>query len=417
MICSICNAEYVFDATKPEKAYLSFMAHLRNIHKMNRKQYIESGHLIDPDIESAAKASVSAKNKDKIRNTDSVSYSNERLLNKVGIDEYNRYPKCQICGFVARQLFKHISNIHNMKVDEYKSNFPTSALALPEYYEYLSKTRTGELNPMHNNGSTTNTPFHSDFYTSRGHSIADAELMANAAKQKSKAPMTPIKQATRPEYYMKKLGVDYAQAVQMVTDRQTTNTIDAIAKRKGISIDDARIIRNDITSKWCNTIAAKPESELIDINRKKLNGKSVSKVSLKFIDATIKFVGLNKDELLFDDSELTLIVPSTTSMFGHRCVMYDFCYKNKIIEFNGNDVHANPLLYNATDTPINKFNSKSHLTAQQIWDYDAEKTRIANERGYEVMVVWESEWKKNKTDVLYRVRDYLLGGVTDGNIG
>lgn len=420
MICSICNAEYVFDATKPEKAYLSFMAHLRNIHKMNRRQYIESGYIIDSDIESAAKASVSTKNKDKIRSADSVSESNERLLNTVGVDEYNRYPKCRICGFVGKQLFKHISNIHNITMDGYTTKFPNSVLALPEYYEYLSETRKGELNPMHNNGSTRNTPFHIDFYISRGHSIADAELMANAAKQKSKAPMTPVKQATRPEYYMIKHGVDYARAVGMVVDRQRTNSIENIAKRNNISIDDAKHIRSDITATWLNTMRSKPIDELIEINRKKTSFQSVSKISLNFIDSILKFTNIDSDSALYNTHELTLYKPDTESAFGYKFYRYDFTIGNKIIEFNGDMIHGNPSIYSACDYPLSKypkaFSNKATWTAQQIWDYDAEKTRIANDCGYEVMVVWESEWKKNKTDVLYRVRDFLLGGVVDGNI-
>lgn len=407
LVCKICGTTYVFDANKPEKSYLSFIAHLRNVHALNRKRYVELGHVIDADAERMYKESISSKNKDKIRNQDAVKIANDKLLSKIGQDEFDRYPKCAICGFVGKQLFKHISHIHNITMPEYTSAYPNSSLALPEYYEYLSETRLGESNPMFNNGSTTNTPFHVDFYTSRGYSVDDAERMANDKKVESKSSMTPDKQATRPEYYMRKFGVDYGTALQMASDRQKTNTVDAIAKRNNISIDDAQIIRDQITEKWCTTIASKSEAELIEINRKKMNHKSISKISLKFIDAVIKSTNIQPTDFLFGESELTILTPSSMSKFKHKCFMYDLCYKTKIIEFNGNDVHANPEMFTATDTPIHKFNSKSFLTAQQIWDYDAEKKRVANSHGYEVMVVWESEWKKDKAGVLNRVKEFL----------
>lgn len=407
LTCQLCGIAYTFDPMKPDTAYRSFIAHLRNIHGTNRKKYIELGYTIDVDIERKYKEYISALNKDKIRDPHTVNAANAKLLAKVGQLEFDRYPKCAICGFVGKQLFKHLSHIHSMSMETYTSSYPDSPLALPEYYQYLSDTRTGESNPMFNNGSTTNTPFHVDFYTSRGYSIDEAERMAHEKKIESKVTMTPDKQATRPEYYMKKYGVDYANAVQMTTERQRTNTIDAIAKRNNISHDEAKTIRDQITKKWCATIASKSDAELIEINRKKMNHKSVSKISLKFINAVIKATKIPVSDLLFGELELTLLIQSSTSQFKHRCLMFDLCYGNKIIEFNGNDVHANPCMFAATDTPIHKFNSKSFMTAQEIWDYDAEKIRVAEASGYEVMVVWESDWKANKADVLHRVADFL----------
>ena len=85
---------------------------------------------------------------------------------------------------------------------------------------------------------------------------------------------------------------------------------------------------------------------------------------------------------------------------------YDFTdLKNKkIIEYNGDDYHGNPNKYDKDDYP-NPF--RKDLTAKDIWDKDERKKLIANNKGFEVLVVWDSEYKKNKQEIIDECKKFL----------
>ena len=87
---------------------------------------------------------------------------------------------------------------------------------------------------------------------------------------------------------------------------------------------------------------------------------------------------------------------------------YDFTdLKNKrIIEYNGDDYHGNPNKYKANDYP-NPF--RKDLTAKDIWNKDNQKTLIANNNGFEVFVVWDSEYKQNKKEIIDKCKEFLNG--------
>jgi very-short-patch-repair endonuclease len=76
---------------------------------------------------------------------------------------------------------------------------------------------------------------------------------------------------------------------------------------------------------------------------------------------------------------------------------YDLaCVENKkIIEFYGNYWHACPKKYGP-----NEVVGRKGQTALQIWDADAAKIKLAEDHGYQVKVIWESEYKKNPKKVV-----------------
>jgi len=72
--------------------------------------------------------------------------------------------------------------------------------------------------------------------------------------------------------------------------------------------------------------------------------------------------------------------------------------KKMIIEYNGDYWHANPKIY-ASDW----FNKSKKLYANEIWDRDKTKKLLAEECGYDFLVVWENEYKKDKDKVLNNI--------------
>lgn len=85
---------------------------------------------------------------------------------------------------------------------------------------------------------------------------------------------------------------------------------------------------------------------------------------------------------------------------------YDFVdSKNKkIIEFNGDCFHANPLLFDKFDKP-HPFNKE--LLAEDIWRFDNEKISFIKNLGYDVLIVWESDYYKNKEETINKCIEFL----------
>lgn len=72
--------------------------------------------------------------------------------------------------------------------------------------------------------------------------------------------------------------------------------------------------------------------------------------------------------------------------------IYDFIdvINKKIIEYNGDMYHANPKKYKKTDTPHPYRKNKTSL---EIWESDKNKLTTAKNNGYDVLVIWDSEYR------------------------
>ena len=81
---------------------------------------------------------------------------------------------------------------------------------------------------------------------------------------------------------------------------------------------------------------------------------------------------------------------------------YDFYHNKKIIEFNGDYWHMNPKIYKAND-----INKTKKLTAQEVWDFDKRKLECAEEHGYKVLYIWESEYNESRSAVIKKCMEFL----------
>ena len=87
---------------------------------------------------------------------------------------------------------------------------------------------------------------------------------------------------------------------------------------------------------------------------------------------------------------------------------YDIFYKNKIIEFNGDYWHANPELYLFEDYVGNIIDNKPTY-AYEIWAKDAKKLSFAKDNGYEVLVIWEAEFRELPKSTVEKCLKFLRG--------
>lgn len=64
-----------------------------------------------------------------------------------------------------------------------------------------------------------------------------------------------------------------------------------------------------------------------------------------------------------------------------------------LIEINGDYWHANPLQYNANEAISYP---KGIKKASDVWEQDSRKIRYAESRGFQIIVLWESQIKNQE---------------------
>lgn len=402
--CPYC--EYNTTSDRKGKCLDSLLAHVKRAHAISQKE-LQSTGTIDSTYFDDKKVHDAEKHRNRLRDPQYIVKKNKTLRKKLGDTEFYKLPECKVCGFRGKQLYKHVFNIHNISVDEYKSKYD-GITETKEYLNYLSESRKGENNPMFNNGKSELSPWSEEFYIKKGHSPTEAIRLKKEFIQRVSDNKSPESEPTRIEYYMKKYDIDEEAASDMLYKRQQTNTVESIASRNNISMNEAQQIRDNITTKWLNTLSKKSHKEMTEITRKKLNGSnSISTSSQSFFNQLSNYIPLSSSDILMGKNELILYTHNSDK---RRYRAYDFTLisNKKIIEYNGDRTHANPKYYNPNDIPhkhMKRFNKEK--TAQEIWDYDTHKIELAKQHGYEVYVVWHSDVKRNIYRELRKCKEFL----------
>lgn len=135
------------------------------------------------------------------------------------------------------------------------------------------------------------------------------------------------------------------------------------------------------------------------IYNKRENKKNYSKISQEFCWKLYNELNLKHEKTYF--AELN----HEHSCFLSHC-NFDFVNvtRKKFIEFHGDKFHANPLFYTETDKP----NPYTQLTAEQIWQFDKSKYDMAISKGFQGIVVWEHDYKKNQEEEIKKCINFLM---------
>jgi very-short-patch-repair endonuclease len=62
----------------------------------------------------------------------------------------------------------------------------------------------------------------------------------------------------------------------------------------------------------------------------------------------------------------------------------------------------NPNKYKASD-----FNKSKQKTANEIWQYDIDKIKLAESHRYKVLTIWESEYHQNPKETIQKCIQFL----------
>jgi hypothetical protein len=223
------------------------------------------------------------------------------------------------------------------------------------------------------------TPTRREFYEGKG--LTDDEITSKIRKQqKYAASFVDYEKRLLPsniEYWVNK-GHGYIEAKQKVIERQTTFSREICIEKYG-EIEGLKVF-TERQNKWS----------------KSLNNGGKMKNGYSKISQHLFHILLNSYEV--DDRVKIMFATHNGEFKLNKCEneggiwMYDFTdVKNKkIIEYHGDMFHGNPKKYLAEDYP-HPF--RKTITAQEMWDKDKKKMDIAYQNGFEVLVIWDSEYR------------------------
>lgn len=235
-----------------------------------------------------------------------------------------------------------------------------------------------DANPWKNHGGRMS-PFSDKF-------VGKTTKEEATARMKSTMAENPGNQNTRIEYYIVQ-GMGLCEAINARAERQATGSLEAFKSRYG---EDEGLVRwKARQEKWIKSMNSKSFDEIARINATKLgNGYSVSKAE-KEIFSRISHIGARRNlSLSYND--------------GKNYYIYDIFKDGKIIEYNGDFWHANPNIYNESF-----YNPISKMSAEDIWQKESHKEYVAKSHGYEIMKVWENDYKKDPEKEIQKCINFL----------
>ena len=128
--------------------------------------------------------------------------------------------------------------------------------------------------------------------------------------------------------------------------------------------------------------------------------KNYSESSAVFFDLVIekvkKLTDIQFGKPLMRKKELVLMDSQS-----NKKRYYDFCMMGikLIVEYHGDMWHANPNKYGPEDITCS-FYKMDNITAERVWANDERKKQIAEEAGFMLEVVWESERKTRLDEIV-----------------
>lgn len=312
------------------------------------------------------------------------------------------YVECRICGFKSKRIYGRHLKSHGITSEEYKNLYPDAPLyaecdgkntsinsgkhmKTEKYKKMFSEKFKGDKNPQHKSKTTLEyrqscSPFSKEFrnYTN------DNERDTFIKKVCDKKTYT-----NRLDYWLDK-GFSEEDAEKKLKERQTTFSLDICIEKYGTK--KGTDIYNERQQKW--------QTSLVENGNLKCGFSKISQEL--FYDILTNYDYENMKHIYFATKNKEYFICKGKNEF----FQYDFVdlENKKIIEYNGDQYHANPKLYEANDHP-HPF--RKWVTAQEIWDKDKRKELVANEEGFQILTIWDSEYKKNKQDILDRCLLFL----------
>lgn len=187
------------------------------------------------------------------------------------------------------------------------------------------------------------------------------------------------------EAYWTARGHTPEEAKALVSERQRAGTLERMIEKHG-GEEGARLFNEGLTRRK----EAIHKSEMF---------KGGSKVSRDFFD---EVQDLTEVPLVYGDNEECVWCSSVFKNIWVDCLNRE---QKKIIEFYGDFWHASPRKYKADDV---LFETKG-VTAKDIWEKDERRVKALRDNGYDVLIIWEDDYRANPDWALVKALSFLEG--------
>ena len=252
------------------------------------------------------------------------------------------YVTCVICGYRSGSLQAHLRYKHNLTPREYRKQYNAEPFS-EKHLEEKREQWSGEKNPGFNHGGKLSP------WSYKNPSKSKEEIDSCKAKT-IEAILKSENLNTRIEYWLKVTNGDKELAQELLSKRQRTFLKRLEKDRRAISASERQLF-----------------SELIKY-----------------------FPGLKQQ--------------IEVSASKRKYYFFDMGLGNKLIEYNGDYWHANPIKYKENDILQYPGGKKA---AKDVWKINECKINCAQNQGYDVLVIWETDFIKNKSTVIEKCRSFL----------
>jgi len=255
---------------------------------------------------------------------------------------------------------------------------------------------TKKINPKTNLNYTTDEaeqernsrrPIRKEYWIAKGYNEVDAiELakaqklknnIAGAAGSKNRSPSRLRAHSHRTADYWMLRGFSEDDAIAKVSAAQKLFSIDTCISKYGEI--EGKKVWSARQKQWLNSLKASG-----------IHG-GYSKISMTFFTHISEKI----PDILFGVNEAIITVSGLS--YTVDCLHQT---NKKIIEFFGDYWHANPIKFSAGDMIKGKL-------VENIWKHDENKLKTLTDAGYQVLVVWESEYNKDKQGTIDQCVNFL----------
>ena len=354
-------------------------------------------------------------------------------------DEYDKthtFVYCKICGAKLRNISNTHLKKHNMTMQDYKKQFPDEPLFAEGLLEEQTEKRESTLDK-----------YHTDENGKRTHYLTLEKCIAKYGESEGLRIWNDIKHRmgqTLPNL-IQKYGIEegtkrYEKRCQRLRGKRTIEYfvkwygeeegkkrhkeyhdkyigfqtlewfINKYGEQKGREAYDETCKNKALTlanfiRKYGEELGRQKHEEYC---RERFNKFSQSNVAMELFNQLIENDDVKSHKIWYDGH------PNEFGKYLHeigRYVFFDFFDETtgRIIEFNGDYWHANPLVYESDS--IIHMPAKTTKFAKDIWQWDEARNKaIESEYGYKVLVIWQKDWLENPDEVLQRCLKFLSEG-------
>ena len=238
-------------------------------------------------------------------------------------------------------------------------------------------------------------PIRAEYWLARGFNKEEAEkkaLVTKTSNNKSGAAASAARTkediagaSKRCLSYWLVRGFSKKEAVHEVKKLQATFSLEKCILKHGEELGSH--VWQTRQDKWQNTLNLKTPEEKTRICKAKIAaGYTISKAEVEIFEELRKnFPNIKQQIPIFDKN---------------KSFIFDLGLGNKLIEYNGTYWHADPRVYES-DALIKS------ISASDVWVKDKRKITCAQSQGYDVLVIWEKDFKEDKNREIEKCMTFL----------